>query len=210
MYPLYVDAKKYGWDAFDANVLSHARSLDEMKEMEKAAILLYRSLVPNGYNQIVEDRDRLKWFKPASGWNKGVRHTAKSRAKMSASHTGAANHRARAFEYDGIVYPCMQDCSRNTGLTRDQLYIRLKNGTAKWLAPPTPGKYGPPANYKHTAEARQRMSEYRKANPPKKRPILLDGVAYPSIVAAVGVSGYTRDQIKKKLKRGHATYLDVQ
>src|SRR5262249_51123139 len=74
MYPLYQAAREHGWESFDVDVLNRTRSLDELQAMEKAAILLYRTLVPNGYNQIVEDVDKLRWLPRASGWNKGVPH----------------------------------------------------------------------------------------------------------------------------------------
>jgi group I intron endonuclease len=208
MYPLYVDVRKYGWDAFDCGVLSHVQSYDELYAAEKAAILLFRAMEPTGYNQIFDDHDRQKYWKGRThaGWNKGIPHTPEARVKMSESHRGAENHRARAFEYQGIVYPCMQDAVKVTGLTRNQFYIRLKRGDAKYLTPGIPGKYGAPS-FHHTDEAKRKMSEYRREHSARRRPILLDGKEYPSIVAAVGVSGYSRDQIKKQLKRGRATYL---
>lgn len=209
MYPLYVDARKYGWNAFDIGVLSHARSYDELNAMERAAILLYRSLVPTGYNQILDDNDRQKYSTNLPcGWNKGIPHTKEAKAKISAALSGASNHRSRAFEYGGIVYPCMQDCVKATGLTRNQFYTRIKSGAARYLTPGVPGRYGAP-HYQHTEQAKRRMSEYRREHSARKRPILLDGQQHSSITAAVGVSGYSRDQIKRKLKQGIATYLDA-
>jgi len=206
MYPLYQAAREHGWESFDVDILNRARSLDELQAMEKAAILLYRTLVPDGYNQILEDRDKVKWLTTTAGWNKGVKHTPKARARMAASHTGAQNHRARVFEYQGVVYPCMQDCAKITGLTRNQLYGRMKRGQARYLTAGIPGDYGAP-HYRHTMETRAKMSAYRREHHPRRRAIVVDGQTYPSIIAAVGVSGYTRDQLKRLLKKGVATYV---
>jgi group I intron endonuclease len=211
MYPLSVAIRTHGWENFDVSVLSnHAQSLRELRELEEAAIKLFHSLHPHGYNQVETGNSvgtlREPSHRPA--WNRGVTHSDTTKALLSSQRQGADNARARAFEYLGVIYGCMQECVTATGLSRNALYGRLRKGLARYLEPGFPGEYGAP-HYTHTEDTKRQMSAYRLLHHPRRRAILLDGKEYVSIVSAVGVSGYSRDQIKKKLKKGEATYLDV-
>jgi group I intron endonuclease len=62
-----------------------------------------------------------------------------------------------------------------------------------------------------TAETRAKMSAARQGgNNPLARAILLNGVVYPSIMDAARDSGYTRMQVKYRLKTGEATYVEPE
>jgi group I intron endonuclease len=67
------------------------------------------------------------------------------------------------------------------------------------------------AGRKHTPEARAKMvAAHSGKKNPNARAILLDGVVYPSIMDAARDSGYTRMQVKYRLKTGRATYIDTE
>lgn len=212
MYPLSQAIREHGWDSFDVTVLSHARNLPEMLEMERGAITLYRTLHPDGYNYL--NGGGGDWLggggRGKVPWNRGKSHTDVAKARMSAARIGAKNYRARAIEFNGVTYPCVEDCCKATGLTRQQMYRRVKLGSATYLTPAIPGNYGPKRKPTISPEAREKMSERRTgAKNWHARRILVNGVEYPSILDAVGVSGYTRMQLRRLLRTGEATYLTV-
>lgn len=200
----------HGWDAFDVEVLAHARSFPELMEMEKAAIILHRTMHPTGYNQLAGgggwlDRPRATG-RPA--WNKGVPHTDEAKALMSASHAGAKNFRARAVSCDGVIFQTLTACRLAHGWSHAQAYRRIQRGKIAYLEPGRPGNYGRPEGGTASLEARQKMSEARSgAKHYRARSIEVDGVVYPSIKDAEGVSGYSRMQLKTRLKDGRARYL---
>ena len=208
MYPLSQAIREHGWENFDVSVVAaHLDSRELGYEVERAAIKVYNSLVPNGYNTSEGGPSRagIPWKPPST---LGYHHTPEAKAKMAAARAGWKNPRARQFEFKGMSYGCMEDCARATGLTRNQLYGCIKRGVARYLKPMVEGTYGRPKGSRTSDAVKQQMSATRFRNlPSRERPIEVDGQEYRSIIAAVGVSGYTRDQLKKKLKRGEARYL---
>lgn len=75
--------KKYGWENFKYEVLSHivCTTKEELTlklgELEKLAIQEYNSLIPNGYNQAIGGPGPL-----------GHKHSESTRKQMSNSHKG--------------------------------------------------------------------------------------------------------------------------
>jgi hypothetical protein len=67
-------------------------------------------------------------------WNRGRKLTPEHLAKRVAGLPKGANHyRSRQVEMDGAVYSSGVAAMAATGLSRMQLRIRLKNGTARYL-----------------------------------------------------------------------------
>lgn len=209
MYPLSQAIREHGWENFDVTVIASGLESPELGyEVEKVAIKLYNARVPDGYNTCRGGSGGPGFKKEQIGWGFGSKHTPEARAKMAAARAGWKNPTARPFEFKGLRYGCMADCVKATGLSRNVLYGCLKRGVARYLEPMIPGTYGRPKGSRTSDAARQQMSATRHRNMPSvERPIEVDGTEYRSIIAAVGVSGYSRDQLKKKLKRGEARYL---
>lgn len=84
--------------------------------------------------QSLEHRQKLSEArKGREAWNRGIAHTAETRAKMAASRTGGKNWKARAIELNGVIYPSIMDAVRATGLSRMQVSYRLQTGRARYL-----------------------------------------------------------------------------
>src|SRR3990167_4055032 len=220
-YPLSQAIRDYGWKAFDVTELGRASSKQELAEMERSAIALYKTLAPHGYNLTpggpgtgspsLATREKLRQAglgRPA--WNKGIPHTPEARAKVAASRTGGKNWGARPLSFDGKTYACIKDACQATGLSRHQICRRIKLGFGQFL---TESRRGPDfakwnTGRKASPETRRKMSEARPGakhyHPPA---ILIDGVAYPSITDAARDSDYSYMQLKTRLKDGRATYL---
>lgn len=199
----------HGWEAFRVEVLAHPRSIQEMREMECAAITLHRTLYPNGYNQLNGGGGWLD--RPTTtgrpAWNKGVPHSDESRQRMRDAHAGQKNFRARAVRFKGQVYRTLTDCARENGFSRQSAYRLVKQGRIEYLTPGRPGNYVG-QRHPHSPEARARMSQLRSgANHYRARAIEVDGVTYPSIKDASQQSGYSYMQLKTRLKDGRAKYL---
>lgn len=211
-YVLAAAIREFGWESFDVEVLStSATTYAELCEQERAAIVLYGTMHPRGYNQLGGGGGGFHsryhdTHHPA--WNRGIPMPPEVRAKVAASHSGARNHRARAVMFLGSRYDCVEDAAKAHGLDRSQVASRIAKGWGEYL---TPGVRVAP--YRRTAapvsaETRAKMSDaHSGAKHYRARRILVDGVEYPSIKDAEGVSGYTRQQLKLKLRRGSATYL---
>lgn len=202
--------REHGWDAFEVSTLAHARSIDELMEMEKSAIILNRTMHPEGYNQLGGGGGWLD--RPTTtgrpAWNKGIPHTDETKAKLTAAHLGVKNYRARRITYNGVEYETAKACADVNGLTRSQLARRVAKGLAVYTTMPTPGRYGTKHKFAHTAESKAKMSEARSgAKHYRSRTIEIEGKQYPSIKDAEGVSGYSRQQLKERLKDGRAQYL---
>jgi group I intron endonuclease len=220
-YPLAIAIRKHGWQVFEVSELGRASSRDEVMEMEKAAIVLYKTLAPNGYNlstgghgspgpisEATREKQRVSHLgqKP---WITGKRHSDESRAKMSASRKGNGWN-ARAITYEGVTYPSTPALCAATGLTVGQVKARLFNGTAEHAAPSKLVKGFGTWNKGKTAspEARQKMSAARKGRPTwNTRHIEVDGVAYTSVEACIQATGLTRQNLKTRVKNGTARYL---
>lgn len=201
--------RDHGWESFDIEVVGHANSLKELGEKEYAAIVLFGTMHPAGYNQRAGGtggfNGPVKNSKPA--WNKGGTHRPDSCAKIAESLRGGQNPRARAIEYLGVRYDCVESAAKAHNMTRAQIQLRISKGLGVYLTPPrvVSSFVRPP---KASDEARRKMSDaHSGAKHYRARRILVDGVEYPSIKDAEGVSGYTRQQLKLKLRRGSATYL---
>lgn len=72
--------RKYGWDAFQWEILCECKSRDDMNEKEKFYIREYNTFAPNGYNSTLggDGQNGCKWWF-------GKHHTEESKKKMSVS-----------------------------------------------------------------------------------------------------------------------------
>lgn len=200
--------REHGWDAFEVMELNRAKTYAELMEMEKAAIVLYQTVTPNGYN-ILPGGGGLNspFVKSHPAWNKGVPHTVEARKKMSMATRGEKNFRARSIRIYGVEYPTMNDACSALGLSRAQLYRRIAVGVADYVTAGRPGSYGR-TTYSASMETRAKMSAARKgAKNWNARQVEYDGQVYPSIEDACQATGLTRQQFKGRLKNGAARYL---
>ena len=201
--------REHGWESFDVFTLARANSIEELMEMEHAAVLRWGTLHPDGYNQLGGGGGWLdrptQTGRPA--WNKGVPAKEETKALLSSLRTGGKNPRTRAVEYQGIQFPSLKSCREATGLSYQQAYRRIHLGLMTYLTPGVPGHYVG-NRHKPSPEARRKMSEaHSGAKHYRARAILIDGVAYPSITDAARDSDYSYMQLKTRLKDGRATYL---
>jgi len=219
-YPLASAIREYGWDAFEVTELGRAESAKQLAEMEKAAIVLYNSLVPHGYNlspggpgsgpmsEATREKQRLAHL-GRTPWITGKQHTPEVKAKMSATRKGHGWNQ-RAVEFNGVAYPSAALAARAHSLSLTQMRRRLALGLARYLEPSKlPAGFGGWNKGKTaSAEARRKMSEARKGRTFwKMRAIAYQGVTYPSVDAAMTATGLSRQNFKTLVKRGEAQYL---
>lgn len=216
-YPLAVAIREYGWDNFEVLELSKPCTVEEMWEMEKAAILLHRALVPTGYNLSAGGAGssyqrtpevRAKQAEAMRG-RRGYRHSDAAKAKMADARSGSKNWRARPVEYHGVVYTCIKDAALANDLSSSQMQRRLRSGAARYLTPMKANASRPgPKGFTHSAESRHRMSEQRQgARHWHARRVEVDGVEYSSILDAAKALSVTRQYIRTKINNGSARYL---
>lgn len=91
---LHAAIRRYGAGAFSIEKIGEALDWPSLLAMERAAIALYATFVPTGYNLTLGGEGMLGLVKSedtrrkiAAG-NTGKRHTAEHRAKISAAHKG--------------------------------------------------------------------------------------------------------------------------
>lgn len=219
-YPLLQAIRDLGWEHFEATELSRAESSADALQMEKAAIVLFKALVPNGYNLtpggnakgVISESTRQKLSKAMQGRKPPVL-TPEGRARMIAKRSGSNNWRARPIEYHGTAYRSVVDAMEATGLTRNQFNRRLKLGLATYLTPVDPrlehlslGSWN--KGRRHTPEELVRMSASRKgAQNWNARAVEIEGIAYPCLDDAAKALGLSRGQIYRRITRGAARFL---
>ncbi len=222
-YPLAVAIREYGWGNFDVITLAHCQTVAEAHAKERAAIALFDTLVPRGYNQTpggpglqgrevsAATRERI------SNANKGrpFVQSPEAYAKLCArakERRGAANIRARRVTYHGVTYACILDVMTAHGLSRGQMRNRFNAGLAVYVDPPkckvpvAAGKWN--LGKIHSAETRARMGASKTgAKNWNARVIEVNGVQYPCTTDAMRALGVTREYIRYRIRRGLARYL---
>ncbi len=218
--PLSVAIRRDGWEAFDASTIAFCDSLAEAHERERAAIIAFGTLVPNGYNRALggpgnsapvsrETRSKIS----AANTGKRYIYTPEWREKIvakGAERRGAANIRARAVSFQGVEYPSITDAMAATGLTREQFNYRLKKGVAAYVGLPKltlpvgMGKWN--LGKLHKGGARPST---QGGNNWRARQIMVGGTVYPSATDAVKATGLSIGQIRVQLARGEAKYLSA-
>lgn len=218
-YPLAEAIRVDGWDSFETTTLAFCSSKQDMYAKEIAAIALFETLHPRGYNQslggpglggreVTQDtRDKLS---QAMKGRKPAKLTPAGRERMIAKRSGARNWRARAVTYQDVTYACILDLMNATGLSRGQVLNRRKAGFVLYAEPPkTQHRWGFWNKGKTaSAEMRAKMSlAHRGAKNWNARAVEIDGTVYPSTVDAEAATGLTRNMIRGRIKRGEARYV---
>jgi group I intron endonuclease len=139
--------RKYGWDAFDTEIIYQAKTIDELNAMETFFIILHQSHCPqNGYNRSLGGYKRknvgqVPWNKGKSGiqkaWNKGKKMPESFREGCRTRNSANAETAAHARTFIGPHSP-----ERNAKVSK------LFSGTGN----PFFGK-------KHSPETRAKMRE---------------------------------------------------
>lgn len=215
--PLADAIREYGWEAFDVEELSRCSSKSQMYEREQQCIAIFNTMAPHGYNMTIggtaisvrseETREKLRRALKAHPMPKpspeAFRHGAEKRR-------GAANCRARAIEYRGVVYQAISEAVAATGLSRSQMNRRLANGAAQFVGY---ARVAPPVGHwnkgrKHTPEAVAKISATRKgAKNWNARQVEIAGTVYACLDEAATANGLSRGQVYRRIKRGTARFL---
>ena len=89
---------KYGIDAFEIQVVASAKTISDLKELEKQLIVQYQTKVPNGYN-LTDGGDGLTGYRHTEENKKrngdakrGTIHSDETKQKMKDAHLGENNH----------------------------------------------------------------------------------------------------------------------
>ena len=89
---------KYGADAFEIKPIASAKTLENLKEIEKDLIVQFQTKVPFGYN-LTDGGDGVFGFKQSEEQKKrngelkrGTKHSDETKQKMKISHLGVNNH----------------------------------------------------------------------------------------------------------------------
>ena len=89
---------KYGADAFEIKPIASAKTLDNLKKIEKELITQFNTKVPFGYN-LTNGGDGVFGFKQSEEQKKrngdlkrGTKHSDETKEKMKIAHLGQNNH----------------------------------------------------------------------------------------------------------------------
>lgn len=92
----HIAVRKYGWEAFQLDVLYQAKSIEELNAMETFFIILHQSFRPeHGYNRNLggykrKNMGQVPWNKGKRGsqvaWNKGLKMSDDFRQKCRETH----------------------------------------------------------------------------------------------------------------------------
>lgn len=89
---------KYGEEAFEIKPIASAKTLENLKEIEKELITQFQTKVPFGYN-LTNGGDGVFGFKQSEEQKKrngdlkrGTVHSEQTKAKMRVAHSGENNH----------------------------------------------------------------------------------------------------------------------
>ena len=90
--------KKYGEQAFEIMPIASAKTLENLKEVEKDLIVQFQTKVPFGYN-LTDGGDGVFGFKQSEEQKKhngdlkrGTKHSEETKQKMKIAHLGENNH----------------------------------------------------------------------------------------------------------------------
>lgn len=213
-YPLAQAIRDHGRAAFEMTEIGTAETQADAFAKEKAAIVLFGTVAPSGYNlahgdRIVTAETRAKISASLQG-RPGTIPSAESRKKMGDSRRGAKNWQARAIEFQGVTYPSVIDAAKSAGIPVSSMRYRLKVGAAHFVSPRTVGANTGLWNRGKTAsaETRAKMSAARKgAKNWNARVIEINGQTYPSTTDAMAALGCTREYIRYRIRHGLARYL---
>ncbi len=218
-YPLAQAIRDDGRQAFDVTTIAQTETQVEAYEKERAAITLFGTLHPHGYNlalggagltgRVFSEETRAK-IRAARAGQVGHIPGLETRRKQSERRKGSKNYQARPIVLNGVHYPCIVEAAQITGISVSSIRYRLKTGKAEFTGPRKApvgwGKWN--IGSKASAETRAKMSAARKGSKNwNARVVEIDGSTYPSTTDAMDALHLTRNQIRGRIRKGTARYL---
>jgi hypothetical protein len=162
---------KYGEQAFEIMPIASAKTLKNLKEVEKDLIVQFQTKVPFGYN-LTDGGDGLFGFKQSEEQKKrngdlkrGTKASEETKEKMRLSHLGENNH---FYGKSHTEEAKRKNAEAHTGLTGHWLGKERSEETRKKISESLIGKPGRP----HTEEAKKKISEAHKGK--KQAPASLE------------------------------------
>jgi len=149
---------KYGIDAFEIQVVASAKTISDLKELEKQLIVQYQTKVPNGYN-LTDGGDGLTGYRHTEEQKKrngdakrGTIHSDKTKQKMKDAHLGENNHfygKSHSKETKQRI-----SATKQANPTRYWLGKQRNEETCKKISKSLTGQLGRP----HTEESKKKIS----------------------------------------------------
>ena len=149
---------KYGIDAFEIQVVASAKTISDLKELEKQLIVQYQTKVPNGYN-LTDGGDGLTGYRHTEEQKKrngdakrGTIHSDETKQKMKDAHLGENNHfygKSHSEETKQRI-----SATKQANPTRYWLGKQRNEETCKKISKSLTGQLGRP----HTEESRKKIS----------------------------------------------------
>lgn len=180
--------QKYGFDSFTTDILAKNLTLEEANILEEQYILEYNTLSPNGYNlhtggnhhQVSEETRQKISIK--------MKEINKSRKGIKRDPTILEKRKQTNLERYGTTYGRYSDINYSRGCSEE---------TKRKLSEKAKGR-------KHTEETKKKLSEgspNKGKIPMNAKPVVIDGIMYPSIRQAATSLGVHCNTIRNKLKR---------
>jgi group I intron endonuclease len=149
---------KYGIDAFEIQVVASAKTIPDLKELEKQLIVQYQTKVPNGYN-LTDGGDGLTGYRHTEEQKKrygdakrGTVHSTETKQKMKDAHLGENNHfygKSHSEETKQRI-----SATKQANPTRYWLGKQRNEETCKKISESLTGQLGRP----HTEESKKKIS----------------------------------------------------
>jgi group I intron endonuclease len=149
---------KYGIDAFEIQVVASAKTIVDLKELEKQLIVQYQTKVPNGYN-LTDGGDGLTGYRHTEEQKKrngdakrGTVHSTETKQKMKDAHLGENNHfygKSHSEETKQRI-----SATKQANPTRYWLGKQRNEETCKKISESLTGQLGRP----HTEESKKKIS----------------------------------------------------
>jgi len=149
---------KYGIDAFEIQVVASAKTIVDLKELEKQLIVQYQTKVPNGYN-LTDGGDGLTGYRHTEEQKKrngdakrGTVHSTETKQKMKDAHLGENNHfygKSHSEETKQRI-----SATKQANPTRYWLGKQRNKETCKKISESLTGQLGRP----HTEESKKKIS----------------------------------------------------
>ncbi len=148
---------KYGEQAFEIMPIASAKTLENLKEVEKDLIIQFQTKVPFGYN-LTDGGDGVFGFKQSeeqrlksANLRLGTKHTKETKAKMREAHSGEKNH---FYGKNHTEEAKRKNAEAHTGKVGHWLGKPRDEETRKKISEYLKGKVGKP----HTEETKKKLS----------------------------------------------------
>lgn len=110
------------------------KNMSESQKGKKASIKtkLKMSEAQKGRKQSERCKRILAKHNKGNQHNKGHRHSAEAKRKISESHMGKNHYRAKAIIIDGVAFGAINEAVRLLGISKDTLSHRIKSSLKKF------------------------------------------------------------------------------